>query len=76
MEEVVGSIPTRSTSLRFKSFGIEVLRFAQDFACGLGRPQDGSSSIPTRSTNSVFSDQLSVTSPFGLRTRPRFGWAV
>jgi hypothetical protein len=54
MEEVVGSIPTRSTSsflniLRFGSFAAGA---TQDFACGLGRPQNGSSSIPTRSTSS------------------------
>jgi hypothetical protein len=30
---------------------LQVLRCAQDFACGLRRPQYGSSSIPTRSTN-------------------------
>jgi hypothetical protein len=33
--------------------GFEVLRraaLAQDFACGLGRPQNGSSSIPSLAT--------------------------
>jgi hypothetical protein len=34
----------------------EVLRFAQDFACGLGRPQRGSSSTPAASTNSFTRD--------------------
>src|SRR5579864_4322926 len=63
MEEVVGSIPTRST--KFSPYIFEVQAFcwkgsfdsrralAQDFACGLplrSRPQNGSSSIPTRST--------------------------
>ncbi|MGC2298671.1 MAG: hypothetical protein WA476_07705 [Acidobacteriaceae bacterium] len=28
----------------------EVLRYAQDFACGLERPQTGSSSIPSLAT--------------------------
>ena len=58
MEEVVGSIPTRSTkfpsclSLLYR-LDLRVLCCAQDFACGLGRPQNGSSSIPTRSTKSI-----------------------
>src|SRR6185503_14349550 len=45
----VGSIPTSSTK-SFLSCSSEVLRFAQDFACGLRGPQTGSSSIPTSST--------------------------
>ncbi len=55
MEEVTGSIPVRSTNLLKKIIGVEVLPFhcvqGQDFACGLRRPQYGSSSIPNRSTN-------------------------
>ena len=30
---------------------VEVLRCAQDFACGLGRPHDGLSAYPTHATN-------------------------
>ena len=50
MEEVVGSIPTRSTNSQ-RPKGQEVLRYAQDFGARLRRRAGASSSIPTRSTN-------------------------
>src|SRR5882724_5953959 len=51
MEEVVGSIPTRSTKLPKCSRLTRSFAGAQDFASGLRRPLNGSSSIPIRSTN-------------------------
>src|SRR5690348_18227825 len=39
-------------STRPDHFTLEVLRCAQDFACGLGRPHDGSSSNPLAPTTS------------------------
>jgi hypothetical protein len=38
----------------------EVLHFAQDFACGLGRPQSGSSSSPAPPTT-IASSSRSLT---------------
>jgi hypothetical protein len=53
--------PPRPPSLGWKTAVNEVLRSAHDFACGLGRPQDGSSSIPASPTI--------LLEPFPLRSR-------
>jgi hypothetical protein len=47
---VGGSIPSLATILLSRFELSEVLRCAQDFACGLKRPQTGSSSIPSLAT--------------------------
>jgi hypothetical protein len=45
---LVGSTPTRFRQLLRGSFDSRLRRFAQDFACGLPRPQNGSTSKPAR----------------------------
>ena len=49
-----GSTPAASTIFNLEPVAVEVLRYAQDFACGLRRPQRGSSSTPAASTNKSF----------------------